>query len=130
MKQRTPGAYHLILRVHRRVALRVGRLGAVSFPAGWYVYTGSAMGGVEARVARHRRRQKPLHWHIDYLLGAAELVDVVVVPARRRLECERNRIVLSLPGARVGAPRFGSGDCRCPSHLAYFGLTRPQIPAP
>lgn len=117
---RTPGVYHLIIRLERRTVIRVGRLGRVEFPEGWYVYTGSARGGMEARVARHRRRRKPLRWHIDYLLRRARVVEVVAIPTQERIECARNQAVLALPGARVAAPRFGSSDCRCAAHLVYF----------
>jgi hypothetical protein len=32
------------------------------------VYTGSAKRGLDARIERHIRHDKALHWHIDYLL--------------------------------------------------------------
>ena len=117
-QMRTPGTYHLVLRLQEARALRVGRLGRFTFPAGYYVYTGSAMSGLEARLARHRRRKKKLRWHIDYLLRYAELLEVVAIPGRRKIECERNRRVLSLPEAQVVAPGFGASDCRCVAHLA------------
>lgn len=126
---RTPGAYHLVIHLAKRTTLRVGRLGQFAFPAGYYVYTGSAMGGLEARLARHRRRRKTLHWHIDYLLRRAELVDVVVIPSERSIECERNLRVLRMEGAEVVAPGFGSSDCRCSAHLAWF-RTRPALTLP
>jgi sugar fermentation stimulation protein A len=119
--------YHLVLHVDEPISIRVGRLGTFAFPAGWYVYTGSAMGGLEARIARHRRRRKTLYWHIDYLLTRARLMDVVVIPSEQRLECARNHEVLGLTGASVIAPRFGASDCRCRSHLAYLGETRPAL---
>ena len=116
----SPGIYHLVVAVPGTVRLRIGRLGIFTFPAGHYVYTGSAMGGLGARLARHRSRPRRLRWHIDYLLRRAEVVEVVTVPTRRRIECARNRRLLSLPGARVVVPGFGSSDCRCPSHLVYL----------
>ena len=117
---RTPGVYHLVLRLAERATLRVGRLGRFTFPAGYYVYTGSAMSGLGARLARHRRRRKKLRWHIDYLLRRAELVEVVAIPSRRSIECARNRRVMRMQGAEVVAPGFGSSDCRCPAHLVWF----------
>ena len=119
-EKRTPGVYHLVIHLAKRTTLRVGRLGQFAFPAGYYVYTGSATNGLEARLARHRRRRKKLHWHIDYLLRRAELVDVVAIPSERGIECERNRRVLRMEGAEVVAPGFGSSDCRCPAHLVRF----------
>jgi sugar fermentation stimulation protein A len=125
-EKRTPGVYHLVVHLAKRTTLRVGRLGQFAFPAGYYVYTGSAMSGLEARLARHRRRRKKLRWHIDYLLRRAELVDAVAVPSRRSIECARNRRVLRMQGADVIAPGFGSSDCRCPAHLVWF-RTRPAL---
>ncbi|MBM4035886.1 MAG: DUF123 domain-containing protein, partial [Planctomycetes bacterium] len=36
------------------------------------------MRGLEARIARHQRRTKRLHWHIDYFLALpkARLIEV------------------------------------------------------
>ncbi|MDH4179400.1 MAG: GIY-YIG nuclease family protein [Armatimonadota bacterium] len=119
--RRRPGVYHLVLRLRRARTIQVGRLGRFEFGAGYYVYTGSAMGGLEARIERHRRQRKKLWWHIDYLLRQAELVDVVAVPTSRRVECERNRWVLSLPGACVAAKGFGASDCNCVTHLVRLG---------
>ena len=52
------GAYVLAVRLDSRRELPVGRLGRFNFPAGWYLYVGSAMGtgGLPARLRRHRRR--------------------------------------------------------------------------
>lgn len=116
----TPGTYHLLLHLPEPARIRVGRLGVFTFPRGWYVYTGSAMNGLEARIARHRRRRKKVHWHIGYLLRHAEIVEVVTVRTRRRIECQRNRKVLALPGAQVVVKGFGASDCRCVAHLVHF----------
>jgi len=128
--KRTPGVYHLVLRLPRASRIRVGRLGLQTFGAGYYVYTGSAMNGVEARLARHQRQRKRLRWHIDYLLQKAEIVGAEVMPTKRRIECARNRLVLSLPRASIPVVGFGSSDCRCRSHLVYFGEAQPVIPPP
>lgn len=127
--QRTPGVYHLVLRLRRARTIQVGRLGRFEFGAGYYVYTGSAMGGLEARLARHRRQRKRLWWHIDYLLRQAELVEVVAVPTQRRIECDCNRRLLSLPGADVPAPGFGASDCNCATHLVRLGEERVTVSA-
>jgi len=104
------------------VTLRIGRLGTHEFPAGYYAYAGSALGpgGLAARVGRHLRREKRLHWHIDYLLEAAEVVDVRVEPGSERRECEWARRLLAAGGAVV-APGFGASDCRCATHLVFLG---------
>ncbi len=115
------GVYQLLIRLDRDELIRIGRLGTFHFPAGYYIYTGSAMSGVEGRVSRHLRSRKRLRWHVDYLLERARVVGVHEIWTDERIECKLNRKVLSLPGAHVVAPGFGSSDCRCPSHLIYLG---------
>ena len=116
------GTYVLVLRLVEETHIRVGRLGEFSFPAGHYLYVGSAQGsgGLEARFARHRRAEKRLHWHIDYLTRCADIIDVWYVESPRRLECVVAEAIAALPDARVPVPGFGSSDCRCPAHLFYF----------
>jgi Uri superfamily endonuclease len=116
----TPPAttYQLTIHVPARLRLRVGRLGLFDFPPGNYVYTGSARRNIEARVARHRRKEKTLRWHIDYLL-AAPGVEVVATRLATHAECALNQ---ATPG-RVVVPGFGASDCRagCGSHLKWLG---------
>jgi Uri superfamily endonuclease len=103
--------------------ITVGRLGCVVFPAGLYAYVGSALGigGLAARVARHRRGEKRRHWHIDYLLDHARIVDVYVDATGRRLECRWSQALLSYAGATEGPRGFGASDCQCRTHLFYLG---------
>jgi len=107
----------------------VGRLGAFPFSRGYYVYVGSALGsgGLPARLARHRRQQKRLHWHIDYLLAHASILGVQTDTSGERLECTWAQQWLVTPGAQVTAPGFGASDCRCPTHLFYVGPREPCI---
>ena len=116
------GTYLLTIRLAQPTAILVGRLGTFGFPAGWYAYAGSALGpgGLKARLARHLRATKRLHWHIDYLLlhGTVETIWLVALPDR--LECAWADVILALPGAATPAPGFGASDCRCATHLAHF----------
>ena len=125
------GAYCLLIRLDREAEADVGRLGHVQFPAGYYVYCGSAVRGLSARTARHQREAKAVHWHIDYLLALSEahLVACVPYPSGRREECELNQAVQRQKGAAVIALGFGSSDCRsgCPAHLTFFPH-RPRLP--
>ena len=118
---RTPGVYQLWLKLPRLARLTVGKLGTFDFPPGVYVYTGSAMGGLEQRLARHQRRRKKMHWHIDYMLRRANIVRITARATRRRLECSWNAQTLRLAGAQVVVLRFGSSDCDCATHLVYLG---------
>ncbi|MCR4407387.1 MAG: DUF123 domain-containing protein [Anaerolineae bacterium] len=119
------GTYALLLHLDQPELIQVGRLGKFTFPAGWYVYVGSARGpgGLAARLARHRRRvadDKRLRWHVDYLRERARLVEVWSAASGQRLECAWARAFADAPGAEIPIPRFGSFDCRCPAHLIYF----------
>ena len=119
------GSYALFLSLPQAARLAVGRLGAFDFPAGRYVYLGSANGpgGLRARLAHHARIAAHPQWHLDYfrpyvqITGGfvAEGIPVGGLP----LECAWSQQLLRLPGARPAAPGFGSADCRsgCPAHL-------------
>jgi len=115
-----PGIYHLLIQLLQPQEIIVGKLGCFRFPSGYYVYTGSALNGLKARVARHRRKEKRLHWHIDYLLQHAKIIDVAFYITTARLECEYNRRIMNLPDAQIIVPRFGASDCKCDAHLVYF----------
>ncbi len=114
------GSYLLVIRLRHSRRIAPGSLGDMFLPAGFYVYVGSAMGNLEARIARHRRRRKTLRWHIDYLLAEAESGDVrsLVIRSLRRLECSLAEDLARLADGAVA--RFGSSDCACPSHLFRF----------
>lgn len=119
----TKGSYALGLALDSEELLTVGRLGEFLFPRGYYVYAGSALGpgGLAGRLKRHRQPEKQLHWHVDYLRARARLVESWTAVSEQRLECAWARVLLAMPGAQIIAPRFGASDCRCPSHLIYFG---------
>jgi Uri superfamily endonuclease len=117
------GTYALLLKLERGAEIAVGRLGVESFPAGYYVYVGSALGpgGLAARLARHRRSQKKLFWHIDYFLTRARIVDTLQDASGQRLECCWVCRLMRIPGAQVVVRGFGASDCRCSSHLIFVG---------
>ncbi len=110
--------YQLLIGLTAPQRIRIGRLGEFDFPAGRYVYTGSARRCLKARIARHLSASKKLHWHIDFLL-AAQAAQVLEVQRFQEDECWVNR---RTPG-RILIPGFGAGDCRarCVSHLKYCG---------
>lgn len=114
---RTPQTYCLLIEKTTSGAIAIGRLGKFQFPGGYYVYTGSGRRGLEARINRHISKEKRLRWHIDYLLAEARVKAVYLFDEG---ECEVNRRVFSLPGSSLLVKKFGSSDCSCASHLAYF----------
>lgn len=114
--------YQLHIQVPTALRIAVGRLGTFLFPAGEYVYTGSAKCNFQARIDRHLRKEKALRWHIDYLL-AAPGVSVTSVHPSRDGECILNQA----SGGQVIVPGFGASDCTggCGSHLKYLGPAAP-----
>jgi sugar fermentation stimulation protein A len=115
-----PGTYLLLLRLDAATELTVGRLGPIVFRAGWYVYAGSALGGLDGRLRRHARRTKPRHWHVDALREVADLELVTIRVGREKLECAAAARVAALSGAQMAVAGFGASDCRCAGHLTYF----------
>jgi len=115
-----PGTYILVLKLEHPLRLRIGALGEFAFPAGYYLYVGSALNGLERRLERHLRREKRTHWHIDYLLRHAEVVEIWYTISDQRLECHWAAVARALPGASLPAPGFGASDCGCPAHLVYL----------
>lgn len=111
------GSYLLLMRLNETCHIPIGSLGEIEFPAGHYVYIGSAMKNLTARVTRHQRRRKTMHWHVDYLRQYAS--DVVPLPIRssKRLECELAASFGQL--LKPVVPGFGSSDCQCDTHLLW-----------
>ena len=121
------GTYVLALRLSLPRNLEIGKLGAVAFPAGWYLYAGSALGpgGLQARLGRHLRRLaagKRAHWHLDYFREQATWVCAWVRVSDERLECTWAERLRRLPGAEVVAPGFGASDCACRAHLLWVAV--------
>jgi Uri superfamily endonuclease len=114
------GAYCLCIAVDREVAVEVGALGRLVFAPGRYIYVGSALNGLEARILRHlntgRGALRAVHWHVDYLLKepAVSVEAVYTCVSNERMEC-----VIAAAISRRGRPvkGFGCSDCRCESHL-------------
>jgi Uri superfamily endonuclease len=122
------GIYQLLIHLPESASIQIGKKGRFKFPAGYYVYTGSAKGGLKGRVRRHLRKDKKDFWHIDYLLRHAVVRKVLLFVGRRRNECALARKVLSKREGSVIVPKFGSSDCGCVSHLVFFGRLK-QIPS-
>jgi len=116
------GAYLLLVRVDRDRRVTVGRLGSLTFKAGWHVYVGSAMKALSARIERHKRRRKKMHWHVDWLRDVADRVEALPIRTSKRIECGLSRDMAGLFDR--GPIGFGSSDCGCDAHL-FFSRTDP-----
>ena len=113
-----PGAYILQIDVAEGVLVTIAGQSPTELTAGRYLYCGSAKGpgGLRARLARHMRRGKSVHWHIDQLTERGIVIGTWIVSNGQ--ECELVAMLGSLP---MPIPRFGSSDCmRCRSHLLYW----------
>jgi Uri superfamily endonuclease len=121
------GIYCLIFE-NEDCKLEIGKKGEFSFPAGFYIYVGSALGpGGIKRVNRHinlsRNKDKKPRWHVDYLSlnPSFKLASAVCALTSDRLECT---LASRLGGDSVSG--FGCTDCTCGSHLFY----RKKSPSP
>ncbi len=108
-----PGAYVLILRLARPVRAVTRRSIDCSIPPGWHVYAGSARGpgGIRARLMRHFRNDKAVHWHIDRLTLVAE--ELAAIAVEGGAECDLVGRLLRSGRYRAAVSGFGNTDCRC-----------------
>lgn len=113
------GGYLLIVYVAQKTALDFGLRHTEELRVGYYVYVGSAMRGITARLARHRRKRKNHHWHIDYLLDVGTLTATYPILTRSRIEHDLAMEVGAVADGSV--PGFGATDSSLRSHLFYFG---------
>jgi len=123
------GIYTLIILVNTKSQLKVRKLGYFNFKTGYYAYTGSALGNgaasLKRRVARHLKKGKPKHWHIDFLLANKNVKVTAVIAAESSVnrECQINNLIKNIQGATVPIVGFGATDCKQngKSHLIYLG---------
>jgi Uri superfamily endonuclease len=110
--------YQLTIHLKNKVILTIGKLGTFEFPAGHYIYTGSAKKNIERRIIRHIGQKKSLKWHIDYLLGSQQ---AAIIKAERfsQPECVVNQNTKGL----ILMNRLGATDCKnnCGGHLKFLG---------
>ncbi|MBM3189153.1 MAG: GIY-YIG nuclease family protein [Chloroflexi bacterium] len=125
---RGPGSYVLVIELGADREIAVGRLGVLSFPAGHYLYVGSALGGLAGRVRRHLRPEKRQRWHIDYLLAYAAIREVWYVLGPERVECSWAQALAAMPNTKPYGRSFGASDCRCRTHL-FCAPEQPDLEA-
>lgn len=111
------GSYLLLIRVKDKETIQIGKLGQLDFRKGFYLYVGSAINGLEPRINRHLGKKKKIHWHIDFLLNNAEIINVFYKENSFKEECKiSNEFNKKLQSVK----NFGCSDCKCKSHL-FFG---------
>lgn len=97
--------------------IQIGELGKYPFHQGIYFYTGSAQRNLSARLERHNRKKKLLHWHIDYLSVNTKMLGAITIPGQRKRKCEIAEELGKM--FELIVPGFGASDCRCAGHLFY-----------
>ena len=112
------GAYILVFEIKEDRNISIGAIGNLFFKKGFYIYVGSAMKSLKSRVARHKRKKKNLHWHIDYLLTHTDSIKDFVIKSNKKLECSIAKDIKDFSIKNI--ENFGSSDCKCKSHLFYF----------
>lgn len=112
------GDYLFVLSLAEACDIVIGAKGSMHFPKGYYVYAGSAKKNLAARLARHQRKRKHLHWHIDYLRQATAVVAAIPIRTAADLEHSLAQAVGTVADWRIDG--FGCTDCTCPSHLFGF----------
>ena len=142
------GSYILLIKLPKERNLSVGKLGYINFPEAFYAYVGSAMNGFKVRLAHHLREKKKPHWHIDYLLNEAEVLEIILCPSepfafrhsdpewsegaesRSALRSLRGECFIAHALAKEfqSIPCFGASDCKCDSHL-YFANDKDRLRA-
>jgi len=125
-EDKNKGIYSLVIKLDSDVSIEIGKLGSIEFPQGYYVYAGSALNCLDKRILRHLSNDKKLHWHIDYLLQNAKIIKVFTLISTLKLECKLNKMIQMLPKAIIITKGFGCSDCKCSSHLTFFGKNNPS----
>ncbi|NQT72921.1 MAG: GIY-YIG nuclease family protein [Chloroflexi bacterium] len=118
--KRQVGSYVLLIQLIGDTTITVGKLGVFSFNRGYYLYSGSALGGLSSRLIRHLSKEKKNHWHIDYLLMHSQVIDIWGIISSEHLECCFAQASNVLPESRIPVRGFGSSDCQCQSHLLFL----------
>jgi len=111
------GAYILIMNVSKAHNISIGSIGTVVVDPGYYLYAGSGMNGLSARISRHLRKRKRMHWHVDFLREISSKVKAYPVRSPHNIE---DNIVLALAEVFPGViPGFGASDSSQVTHLFY-----------
>jgi Uri superfamily endonuclease len=121
------GTYILMMKLKDNSKIRIGKIGLIDFPKGYYCYVGSALGktvNLENRIDRHKKLNTEkigkLKWHIDYFLvnPNSSIIDTIVIKSNHRLECDISEKLERVANRSINS--FGCSDCDCKSHFHYF----------
>lgn len=110
-------SYQIHLEFNKDSTIEIGKLGKFTFKKGLYIYTGSAKRNIDARIKRHLKKDKKLHWHIDFLTSSPNC-KIIKTNKFSQEECALNQATKG----RIIINHFGSSDCKksCISHLKFI----------
>ncbi len=114
------GIYLLVIELKDDLRIRVGSLGEIEFKKGIYCYVGSAQKNLIQRLKRHLRKDKKLHWHIDYFLKHAKIKRIFVSRLNKEYE---SIIAKEMEKTFPYIKNFGNSDAKDrndESHLFYI----------
>lgn len=128
------GTYALILACHEPRTFLVGRTGnrgRMTTRVGYYVYLGSALGGLRGREKHHLTPADQLRakWQVDSLRLVTSLEEIWYTASEYPWECRWAECMLTMPKAELPGPRkFGATGCdgKCITHLPFFP-DRPSV---
>jgi len=122
---RDSGIYFLLIRLKNPIEISLmGK--TAKFPRGFYVYTGSAQKNLTHRIERHRRKNKKLHWHIDFLLEKADVIDVKIIYGASRYDETIFAEKWAALSDFIPMKKFGATDSKAKTHLVGF-ITKKKI---
>jgi Uri superfamily endonuclease len=122
MQNKNVALYQLGLLFREKILIKKPK--PMLLDPGFYIYTGRANKAMEARIARHLKREKTLRWHIDQLSTHSHLaeIDYCLFELPPQMECELNQSMEHQQGFLRFIRGFGNSDCRggCIGHLVHF----------
>ena len=121
--EKISGTYLLEIFASEKFEINAKKFLGKIFPPGYYYYSGSAQKGYNARLVRHLKEEKTLHWHIDYLttIRTNSVTTIFLFEnAPRNRECEVVQTLINKFHLDDSFSGFGNGDCKtCGTHLLY-----------
>ena len=119
--------YILGIVLDKDIEIKIKSLGKINLKKGFYLYVGTAKKNFEARINRHLIKKKKRFWHIDYLLSLKDVKIKEIWITDKIKECQIANLLNKEGYSFIN--RFGSSDCKCPSHLFFVnqGINRTQI---
>ena len=110
------GVYALFIYNSKDLYLKVGALGRIHFPKGYYVYIGSTQRGMRKRFKGDYFSHKKPMCHIDYFLNYTKIIDYFLLPLTR--DCVEHTAIKMQKHFKF-IKNFGSSHSKASSHLFY-----------